>query len=308
MHCVQFNTHAVPTDTVNVAVTVYPASTPSSIESRHSLCVFVTLVPGPDAVAVAVTVAHALSLCNAVTVAVAVAVAYWVAVAVAAAVAVTVSVVAAVAVAAALASGVTVAVASAVAFSVASAFATDFSDDVAVAFEVTALVAVDTASFAPVDVEVANVIADANDVPTLDDVAVAVDVPPSAFANAVASSPDVAVDVAVMLPSAYATLLDVAVAHMLAIAHASSADVAVAVSCDAPTEKHVVSNGVNGTENVAHTIVASVVPCVIVAWGGPTSCRWYLPSFVAANLAVMETGVSNKLIKAKENFMMIDDD
>jgi hypothetical protein len=31
-------------------------------------------------------------------------------------------------------------------------------------------------------------------------------------------------------------------------------------------------------------------------------------SFVAANLAVMAMGVSSKLIKAKENFMMIDDD
>ena len=58
---------------------------------------------------------------------------------------------------------------------------------------------------------------------------VAVDVPSDDSAAAFAGPPDDAVDVAITLPDAYASLLDVAVAHMFAIAHASTL-VAVAVS------------------------------------------------------------------------------
>ena len=58
---------------------------------------------------------------------------------------------------------------------------------------------------------------------------VAVDVPSDDTAAAIADLPDDAVDVAIVPPDAYASLLDVAVAHLFAIAHAST-DVAVAVS------------------------------------------------------------------------------
>ena len=58
-----------------------------------------------------------------------------------------------------------------------------------------------------------------------------VDVPSDDSAAALLEKPDDAVDVAITSPDAYASLLDVAVAHIVAIAHAL-ADVAVAVASD----------------------------------------------------------------------------
>ena len=139
---------------------------------------------------------------------------------------------------------------------------------------------------------------------------VAVDIPPDDSAAAVAGAPDDAVDVAIVPPDAYALLLDVAVAHLFAIAHAST-DVAVAVSIglsflQPPSAVLVSCIGVY----VFHSIVAGLgtAPVVPYVTSGSAGRRRPSSSCGTPTLAVMATGVSNKLIRARENFMMIDDD
>jgi len=96
---------------------------------------------------------------------------------------------------------------------------------------------------------------------------VAVDVPSDDSAAAFAAPPDDAVDVAITLPDAYASLLDVAVAHLFAIAHASTL-VAVAVlpyGEDAQVE-------LAGIWYVCHPIVAES-PYLTSASGGARGPR-----------------------------------
>jgi hypothetical protein len=127
-------------------------------------------------------------------------------------------------------------------------------------------------------------------------VAVAVDI--LAFVEiAVEVSPEAAVDVAVSDPCAYALTGAVAVAQFNATAHAELAVASTTVA----------ARGVAGLAAVATVFRHSSLRA---GAAGASSWRWYFcpRTFVAANLAVMATGVSNKLIIAKENFMMIDDD
>jgi hypothetical protein len=267
-----------------------PAGSPADLSEPIALMQTVTVfVPLNPAAADAVAVAHARPEANAVTFADAVAVAETVPVAVAVATALTKLSVNAVAVAVPVAPA-----ASAFAVWLASATAVEVPLDVDFAAEVTALVAVDFARAAPVDVATALMDADAYEVDEAGAVAVAVDI--LAFVEiAVECAPEAAVDVAVSDPCAYALTGAVAVAQFNATAHAELAVASTTVA--------------NGSVSLAVSTLSWQSELRAGA-AGASSWRWYFcpRTFVAANLAVMATGVSNKLIIAKENFMMIDDD